>query len=136
LRGGPWPPTLANTMLLLLLVVAFLRLRGAARPLHRAAGWGLLLIGGAAVEFWWIGAAVILTLRSWFIEPTLERAFAAAFALVLLCVLTMSVVPLAAPLIVYTLARLRVTVPRARLLFYGYYPLHLAALLALGGGPN
>ena len=48
----------------------------------------------------------------------------------------MSVVPLAAPLIVYSLARSRVTTSRVRLLFYGYYPLHLAALLALGGGPK
>jgi hypothetical protein len=136
LRGGPWPPTLLNTMLLLLLVAAFLRLRASPQRLHRMAAWTTLAVGGAVVEFWWIGAAAILTVRSWLMEPTAQRAFGVAFAFALLCVLTASVVPLAAPLIVYVLARNRVTVPRIRLLFYSYYPLHLAALLALGGGPK
>jgi hypothetical protein len=45
-------------------------------------------------------------------------------------------VPLLAPVIVCMLARRVVRVPRVRLLFYGYYPLHLAALVALGGGPK
>lgn len=136
LRGGPWPPTLLNTMLLLLLVVAFLQLHASRGHWRRVAAWTVLIVGGVAVEFWWIGAAVILTVRSWLMEPTTARAFAAAFALALLCVLTMSPVPLAAPLIVYLLARGPVRVRRVRLLFYGYYPLHLAALVALGGGPR
>lgn len=136
LRGGPWPPTLLNTMLLLLLVVAHLRLRASRERSSRVAAWTALFVGGAVVEFWWIGAAVILTVRSWLTEPSVERAFRAAFALALLCVLTRSVVPLAAPLIVYLLVRGRVKVPRLRLLFYSYYPLHLAALVALGGGPR
>jgi len=136
LRGGPWPPTLLNTMVLLLLVVAFLRLRASGQRWRRVAAWSALVVGGAAVEFWWIGAAVILTVRSWLMQATAERAFAVAFAFALLCVLTTSVVPLAAPLIVYALVRYRVSVPRVRLLFYGYYPLHLAALVALGGGPK
>ena len=136
LRGGPWPPTLLNTMVLLLLVVAFLRLRAAGPRLRRAIAWTALLLVGAAVEFWWIGAALILAVRSWLMQPTAERAFAAAVALALLCALTMSVVPLAAPLIVYALARAHAAVPRARLLFYAYYPLHLAVLVAMGGGPK
>ena len=136
LRGGPWPPTLLNTMVLLLLVVAFLRLRASEQRLDRAMAWTGLVLVGAAVEFWWIGAALILAVRSWLMEPSPERTFAAAAALALLCALTMSVVPLAAPLIVYALVRARAAVPRARLLFYAYYPLHLAVLVALGGGPK
>lgn len=136
LRGGPWPPTLLNTMFLLLLVVAFVRLRASGQRWHRVVAWTALAVGGAAVEFWWIGAAMVLTVRSWLMEPTAERGLAVAAAIALLCVLTMSVVPLVAPLIVYGLARGRVTVPRVRPLFYGYYPLHLAALVALGGGPK
>jgi len=136
LRGGPWPPTLLNTMVLLLLVVAFLRLRDAGQRWHRIAAWSALLVVGAVVEFWWIGAAVILAVRSWLMRPSIERAFALAFSFALLSVLTMSVVPLAAPLVVYALARCRLTVPRVRLLFYSYYPLHLAVLVALGGGPK
>ena len=134
LRGGPWPPTLLNTMALLLLVVVFLRLRTAPRRSYRVAAWAALVVGGAAVEFWWLGAALILTARSWLMQATAQRAFAAALALALLCALTASVVPLAAPVIVYLLARGRARMPRVRLLFYGYYPLHLAALVALGGG--
>jgi hypothetical protein len=136
LRGGPWPPTLLNTMALLLLVVAFLRLRASGQRRHRQAGWAALIVVGAAVEFWWVGAALILTVRAWLMEPTAQHAFAVALALALLCALTMSVVPLATPLIVYALARARLAVPRARWLFYGYYPLHLAVLVALGGGPG
>jgi hypothetical protein len=34
LRGGPWPPTLLNTMVLLLLVVAFMRLRPSKQRWH------------------------------------------------------------------------------------------------------
>jgi hypothetical protein len=134
LRGGPWPPTLLNTMLLLLLVVVFLRLRVSPKRSTRIAAWVSLVLGGALVEFWWIGAAVILSVRAGLQEPTAERAFAIALAFALLCVLTMSVVPLLAPIVVYGLARARVNVPRVRLLFYGYYPLHLALLLLLGGG--
>jgi TraX protein len=136
LRGGPWPPTLLNTMFMLLLVVAFVRLRASGQRWHRVVAWTALAVGGAAVEFWWIGAAVVLTVRSWLMEPTAERGLAVAVAIALLCVLTMSAVPPVAPLIVYSLARGRVTASRVRLLFYGYYPLHLAALLALGGGPK
>ena len=136
LRGGPWPPTLLNTMALLLLVVLFLRLRSSQRRSHRVTAWAALVVAGAAVEFWWIGALLILTVRSWLMEPTTGAACAVAFALALLCALTMSAVPLLAPAIVYALARGRVRLPRARPLFYGYYPLHLAGLLALGGGPQ
>lgn len=136
LRGGPWPPTLFNAMALLLLVVVFLRLRASSHRWHRVAAWTALVVGGAAVEFWWIGAALILTVRCWLIEPTSERAFAVALALALLCALTRSAVPLLAPVIVCTLARRIVMVSRVRLFFYGYYPLHLAALVALGGGPK
>jgi hypothetical protein len=136
LRGGPWPPTLLNTMVLLLLVVAFLRLRASGQRLDRAIAWTSLVLVGAAVEFWWVGAALILAVRSWLMEPTPERTCAAGAALALLCALTMSVVPLAAPLIVYALVRARAAVPRAKLFFYAYYPLHLAVLVALGGGPK
>jgi hypothetical protein len=136
LRGGPWPPTLLNTMVLLLLVVAFLRLRASGTRLHRVAAWSLLLVGGATVEFWWIGAAVILAVRSWLMEPTAASALALVFAFALLCMLTNSVVPPLALPVVYALARIRVSAPSLRLLFYSYYPLHFAALLALGGGPK
>ena len=134
LRGGPWPPTLLNTMVLLLLVVVFLRLRASPQRSHRVAAWTALVVGGGTVEFWWIGAAFVLTARSWLMEPTAQRALAAALALALLCALTMSAVPLLAPVVVYALARAGATIPRARVLFYGYYPLHLAVLLALDGG--
>ena len=136
LRGGPWPPTLLNTMALLLLVVVFLRLRASVQRAHRVAAWAALIVVGAAVEFWWIGAALILAVRSWLMDRTAEHGFAVAAALALLCVLTMSVVPLAAPLVVGTLARARLRIPRVRLLFYCYYPLHLTALVVLGGGPK
>ena len=134
LRGGPWPPTLLNTMLLLLLVVAFLRLRASEKRSHRIWAWTLLAVAGAVVEFWWIGAAVIVTVRAWLLEPTAERAVAVAAAFAGLCILTGSVVPLLAPVVVYVLARGGVALRRAHLFFYGYYPLHLAVLLALGGG--
>jgi hypothetical protein len=136
LRGGPWPPTLLNTMALLLLVVVFLRLRASDRLLHRVAGWGLLVIGGATVEFWWIGAAVILAVRSWLMEPTAVSALGVSLAFALLCVLTKSLVPPLALPLVYVLAHHRVSAPSLRLLFYSYYPLHFAALVVLGGSPE
>lgn len=134
LRGGPWPPTLLNTMLLLLLVVMFLRLHASEKRSHRIGAWIWLLVGGAAVEFWWIGAAVILAVRAWLADPSARSAIATGCAFAALCVLTRSLVPLLAPAIVYGLARGRVAAPRAQLVFYCYYPLHLAVLLAFGGG--
>jgi hypothetical protein len=131
LRGGPWPPTLLNTMFLLQLVVVFLRLRAGQARAQRAVAWIALVVCGAVVEFWWVGAAVILCTRSWLIQPCVDRALATGLAFVALCLLTMSAVPLLAPCIVWALDRWRVAVPRLRHAFYVCYPLHFAVLLAL-----
>jgi TraX protein len=133
LRGGPWPPTVLNILFLLLLVVAFVQLRRSDRPALRLAACGLLAIGGAVVEFWWIGAAVILTSLAWFRRPDAERTLLAAGSLSLLAALTQSPVPLLAPAGVYVANRLGARVPRFRSVFYVYYPAHLVALAVIHG---
>ena len=93
--------------------------------------WVLFLVGGALVEFWWFGVAVVLA--SWHFS---RKPGPQAFALVLASILALSVVnqnlwALAALPILWLASRSDWRVPRVRHAFYAYYPAHLVALWAV-----
>ena len=128
LRGGPWPPTLLNVLFLLLLVVGFVHLRRSSSRACRVAAWCLLLIGGALVEFWWIGAVVILAFYTRFASGSAHRTLSVLGALTLLALILKSPVPLLAAAFPLIAERVRLPLERRRFAFYLYYPAHLAIL--------
>ena len=91
----------------------------------------LFLMGGAVVEFWWPGIALVVAAWSYCRNPraaALTIWLAASLALYLI---NRNLWALAAfPLIFYA-PHARWRVPRRRWAFYSYYPAHLAVLWAL-----
>lgn len=124
-----WWPLNIMFMLLAATVLVYLAERGGLARIAMAVA--VFLVAGAFVEFFWYGLAFVVlswaycrTRAAW----SLVGMVLAAFSLVMVNgnLWAMLVLPLllAAP-------RLGLLVPRVRHLFYVYYPLHLAVLLAI-----
>lgn len=137
MRWGWWPLNILFTFLVAVLLLA-LHTRG--HRLHRLIALLLFVIGGALVDYFWIGLA--LTLAAW---QFLRKPSRAALALWVALVTALSLLawwlrgtsPLlsGAALLSFALilaaARIELPVPRLRWLFYAYYPAHLALLWAI-----
>jgi hypothetical protein len=95
--------------------------------------WAALVfvLGGALVEYWWPGLAVVVTAWLYFRTPTAGHALAAVASLSLLGVVNGSSWALLALPLVLLAAGVPLSVPRLRWLFWAFYPAHLAALSAL-----
>jgi len=124
--GGNWWPL--NVMFTLLVSTATLYLieRGSIDSLLCA---GLLfLVGGAVVEYWWL--AIVLGLAVWFYckQPSWLAMLITLLAVAALWFINGNHWALAALPLLLIVYRLDLPIPRLRWVFYGYYPLHLAAL--------
>lgn len=88
----------------------------------------LFIVGGALVEFWWPGIALCVAAWSYCRRPNLTALMVWLIATAALYLINRNLWALAAfPLIFYA-PHARWRVPRIRWAFYGYYPVHLAAL--------
>lgn len=125
---GPWPLNILATFAVAAWVVLELE---AGRTLL---AFGVFLAGGALVEYWWPGVALVLA--CWAAarspRPGLGDLAAVGLALAGLCVLVngsaygLLAVPLALLLVV-----VRPELPRLRWLFWWFYPVHLVVLAIL-----
>jgi hypothetical protein len=122
---GPWPFNILFTFALAAWIVVLLRARCPGVALAS------FVVGGALVEYWWPGVALVLATYAAARSPrlTVADAVAVGLALVGLCVLVngnayaLLAVPLA--LVVVYLAP---HVPRLRGWFLWFYPVHLCVL--------
>lgn len=129
--GGPfWGAWPLNAMFLLALIAAVVSLlaRGGRRV---AAAAALFAVGGASVEYFWVGA--LLGVAAWlYCDRPSGRALAPlGAALAGLCWLNGNGWALAALPLAGLAARFDLALPRLRWAFYAYYPAHLAALWLL-----
>lgn len=125
---GPWP---ANILLTFAAAAWVLLELQAGRT---ALAFGIFVVGGALVEYWWPGIALVLA--TWAMarspRPTGADLAAVGLSLVALCVLVngnayaLLAVPVAAAVIAWA-----PTVPRLRGWFLWFYPVHLVALALL-----
>jgi hypothetical protein len=125
LMWGAYPLNVMFTLAVSAGVIVFLQ-----RGSHGLA-LALFLVGGALVEFWWFGVAVVLA--SWYFA---RKPGLGAFGSVMLAILALSVVnqnlwALAALPVLGLASRSDWGVGRVRYAFYTYYPMHLAVLWVL-----
>lgn len=133
LAAGWWP---LNILFALLTAVGLTYLIERGGLLRLAGALALFLVAGALVEFWWYGLAFILA-AWWYCRTT--TALASALALSACAVALLSLVmanrnmwALAALPLFLLAPKLSLRLPRsAGRVFYAYYPIHLAALLAV-----
>lgn len=125
LLGGWWPLNIMFTLLVSLGVL------WAIQAKHRGAGWALVVlfgVGGAQVEYWW--PALLLAVAAWryVLHPAMQRLAVLTLALAGLALINQNFWALAALPLILAAPRVQLSVPRARSVFYAYYPAHLAAL--------
>ena len=125
---GWWPLNILATLFLATLIVWLLE-RGALAD--RLLAIVAFLVGGAVVEFWW--PALLCCLGAWaFIRrPSPGRLAVWALATASLAIINGNFAVLAALPLIGGVARVDMTVPRRRWIFYAFYPAHLTALALL-----
>lgn len=129
LGWGWWP---LNIMFMLFVATLTIWLLERRRPGNKVWAVSVFLIGGAFVEFWWIGIALCLAARNYCKRPGLP-----SFALMVLVTAALYVINKnlwalgALPLVVLAHYVHDVRMPRWRNVFYIVYPAHLAALIGI-----
>jgi hypothetical protein len=125
--AGWWP---LNILLLFLLFVGIVWLidLGNAMAVY---GVAVFIIGGALVEYVWIGLAYCLC-AFWFCRRKTRLALMGwLLSTALLGILNRNLWAMAALPLLFLAQHINVAVPRIKHLFYAMYPLHLLALLLL-----
>lgn len=122
LLGGWWP---LNILWTLAVAVSVIALVAAER---KWLAFGVLLLGGSSVEFWW--PAILLVLGFWLYQ---RRPAWSALVLIVVSCAALRVIngnwwAVAALPILWIACRFDLRVPRLRWFFYAYYPLHLTAI--------
>jgi hypothetical protein len=128
LGWGWWPFNIMATLLVATLCARLIEVSGPARLVTAAA---LFIVGGALVEFWWPGLAVCLLAWAYCRRPAWLTLTLWIGTIASLYVINRNLWALAAVPLIFAAAQVKLTVPRSRLGFYVYYPVHLAVLWAL-----
>ena len=125
LLDGWWPLNIMFALLVITATLYIIEYRTVGGYVTAAA---VFLVGSAFVEFWW--PAVLFGLAVWWyckksglMPLTLALASLASLWFVNGNLWALAVVP-----IILLLSRIELRMPRLRWAFYGYYPIHLAAL--------
>lgn len=125
LGWGWWP---LNIMATLLVATGVMYLTERATLGSRAFAGGLFILGGALVEFWWPALAIAVGAWSYFRRPSWTALLFALAGLIALYVINKNLWALVAVPLIVLASRVDLPVPRVRLVFYAFYPLHLAAI--------
>lgn len=132
LGWGWWPLNILFTLFVATAISYLLERR------HRGDGaWAIVafVIGGAVVEFWWVGLGLCLAARYHCKHPGVASLVGLAAATAALYVVNRNLWALAAlPLIVAAPHLHDLRLPRWRMVFYVVYPAHLALLLGVRWG--
>lgn len=88
----------------------------------------VFIVGGGLVEFWWPLVGLGLAAYSYFSRPSIWSAGIAALCLAGLCFINQNLWAVLSVVLVATVGRWSLRVPRAKWFFYAFYPLHLVGL--------
>lgn len=131
LGDGKWWPL--NILFLLLLSAVIIYLSESGKKSHSWMAYGLFVVGGAFVEYWWPALGLALVSYYYFKSPSLIKLSGMAVIIGSLWVINHNFWALAALPLFFALAKINVGLPRSKwYVFYAYYPLHLTAILAVG----
>ena len=125
LGWGWWP---LNIMFTLFVAAAVLWLIEERSSSAIAGAIVLFLVGGLFVEFWWPALAYIIAAWLYCRRATWPRLIGWIGAAASLYLINDNMWALAAVPALFMLAGVPVALPRARWVFYAFYPMHLAAL--------
>lgn len=125
---GWWVLNILFLLLLTVAIVFFVERGGNANKTIAAV---LFVLGGACVEFWWLGLACCLTAWMYCRQPSVKRLLWWSLATGALVFINQNLWSLVAIPLLWVASHIDVTVPRARWAFYALYPLHLLALLVV-----
>ena len=128
LGWGWWPFNIMATLLVATLCAWLIEVGG---PSRLVAATAVFIVGGALVEFWWPGVAACLLAWAYCRRPRWVTLGLWASVLASLYVFNRNLWALAALPLIFAAGQLQLTVPRGRLGFYVYYPVHLAVLWGL-----
>ena len=128
LGWGWWPINVMGTLLVATLCAWLLDLGGRWRV---ALAITVFVVGGSSVEFWWPGVAVCLCAWSYCRRPSWWMLALWVGSVIALHAVNRNFWALAALPLIFAAGHVDVTVPRARYLFYAYYPSHLAIVWLL-----
>lgn len=125
LYAGWWP---LNVMFTLLLITAITYLIERGKRRHLVAAAAIFMLGGSAVEYWWPAIAFGVAIWSYTKRPSWAAITVALFACSALWVINGNGWALASIPILILSQLVDLHLPRVRLAFYAYYPLHLLLL--------
>jgi hypothetical protein len=129
LAWGWWPLNILFGLALIAICVWDIQTR------HWAYATLAFVIGGSSVEFWWPLVGFGLAAWAYFNTGKTRHVVVGAFCLVLLHPINHNFWALAALPAFWLLTRTSVgiDIPRLRWFFYGFYPVHLGAILLIRG---
>ena len=125
---GWWPLNILLTFLVVVVVARLMQMSGIA---YRALAVLTFCVGGAFVEYWWPAIGLCLAWWAYCRHPSTWRLVAVVGTCAALWVINRNWWALVAIPIALGAPFVNVELQRRRLLFYAYYPAHLAALWAL-----
>lgn len=128
LGWGWWPFNIMATLLVATLCARLIEVGGPARLAFAAV---VFIVGGALVEFWWPGLAACLLAWAYCRRPSWVTLALWIGALASLYVINRNLWALAALPLIFAAGHVQLSLPRGRLGFYVYYPVHLAVLWGL-----
>ena len=128
LGWGWWPFNVMATLLVATLCAWLIEFGGWARI---ALACLLFILGGSIVEFWWPGLAACLFAWAYCRRPSWGMLMLWTASLAALYVINRNLWALAALPLIFAAGQVSINVPRIRLGFYVYYPVHLSVLWVL-----
>jgi TraX protein len=120
-----WPLNIMATLLVATVCAWLIDVGGTARLLAAAT---LFIVGGALVEFWWPGVAACLLAWAYCRRPSWLMLALWVGALASLYLVNRNLWALAAVPLIFAARHIGMKVPRRRLGFYVYYPVHLTVI--------
>lgn len=123
--GGWWPLNILFTFAVGVGVLELLRVD------RHALALALFLVGGALVEYWWPGVALVVAGVLHFRSSTSTTAILLAASLAGLCLVNGNAWALLAVPVLLAARYFTADVPRLRRVFWWFYPAHLAVLVAM-----
>lgn len=126
--AGWWPLNILFMLGLSVWIAIVAEGRGVGRVVGLIVG---IVVGGALVEFWWPALALVFSFRRFILKPGFVSALWVTLALASLTIINRNLWAFGTLPLLLLAPKIDVQLPRARTLFYAYFPLHLLALWGL-----